>query len=274
MGYKFTLFILIIILNLPVHSSLSPKIIAKVGNTKILLKDFKRHYSTHKKGSKVLKPEIYLDNLIKYELGLLEAKKQNLQEDPYIKEKFRKLMFSEMIKRNVTKKTNKIRVSDKEMRAFYKSNPEVRVSHIFLSLPRIAKKTQIKEVRSRANVILKKVKKNPASFKDLVKLYTEEKSTKSKGGDLGYQSVVSLNPKLYNVAKKMSVGDISGLMQTKYGFHIIKLSGVKKYNKANKRPLRALVFERKRQAFYENYFQTLQSKYKVQKNKSLVKTLK
>jgi peptidyl-prolyl cis-trans isomerase C len=77
--------------------------------------------------------------------------------------------------------------------------------------------------RSLANMILKKVKSG-ANFGDLAKEFSVCGS-KSKGGDLGWFGPGKMVPKFEEAVKKMRSGQISGLVSTQFGFHIIKKTG-------------------------------------------------
>ena len=91
------------------------------------------------------------------------------------------------------------------------------------------------------------------------------------GGDVGWQSGVTLVPAYYQTILKMKVGEVKGLIETQYGFHIVKVTGRRGYNDANKRQIRAAVFDQKRKVIFDDYFARLKKQYPVKVNKSLVK---
>ena len=76
--------------------------------------------------------------------------------------------------------------------------------------------------RSLANMILKKVKSG-GNFNALAKEFSVCGS-KSKGGDLGWFGTGKMVPKFEDAVKKMRNGQISSLVGTQFGFHIIKLT--------------------------------------------------
>ncbi len=88
---------------------------------------------------------------------------------------------------------------------------ELRASHILV------------KDRSLANMILRKVKSG-GNFSALAKEFSICGS-KAKGGDLGWFGPGKMVPKFEEAVKKLSVGRISGLVGTQFGFHIIKKTG-------------------------------------------------
>lgn len=77
--------------------------------------------------------------------------------------------------------------------------------------------------RSLANEILKRVKRGE-NFAALAKEHSTCGS-KSKGGDLGWFGPGKMVPKFEDAVKKLRNGQISGLVGTQFGFHIIKKTG-------------------------------------------------
>jgi len=115
---------------------------------------------------------------------------------------------------------------DEEARAYYQEHqdeftpPEqIRASHIFLQAP---KKEDKKRRRSEAEKILKQLRKG-GSFAELAKAHSED-SSKHMGGDLGYFTRERMAPEFNEVAFSMEEkGEISGIVETRFGLHIIKL---------------------------------------------------
>ena len=103
------------------------------------------------------------------------------------------------------------------------STPEtVRASHILL-------KTEGKEdaaVKKQAEDLLAKVKAG-ADFAQLATKFSEDDASKIKGGDLDFFPKGQMVPEFDKAAFSMQVGEISPLVRTQYGYHIIKLTDKK-----------------------------------------------
>ncbi len=251
------------------------QVLAKVGSAEITLKDFETKLNEIKKKS--INPptaEQFLEDLVRYEMGLQEARARKLENDPAVRQSINEELYKGLVERSIGEKVNKIKVNEKEMRAFYAKNPEIRTSHILIEVKPNANPEEKAIARKRATEIYAEVNKSKRPFEELVKLYTDDTFTKNNGGDVGYQSRITLVPAYYDTAQKLKMNDISGLVETQYGFHIIKLTGRRSYEQANKQQLRTAVFDEKRKNIFDEFFNSLKSKYKIETNKKLLSTLK
>ena len=78
------------------------------------------------------------------------------------------------------------------------------------------------ETRKKAESILEMVKKGNENFEDLAKKYSEDASA-SQGGDLGYFGRNQMVPEFEEAAFKLEAGQVSDLVKTQFGYHIIKV---------------------------------------------------
>jgi parvulin-like peptidyl-prolyl isomerase len=247
--------------------------IATVGNKKITLKDFKRKFVLAQDQLNPPTPNQFLEDLIRYEVGLIEARKKGVHKDKRVMDAMNNQIYGYYVEGELGKKVKAIKITEKEMRAQYKKTPELRTSHIVINLKANATKKQKAIAKKRSKEIYKKVKSSKRPFKDLVKLYSDDTFTKPAGGDLGYQSLITALPNYYNAALKMRVGKVHGLIETKYGFHIIKLTGIRKFKHADPRQIKSIVFELKRKKLFDKLFSKLKRKYKITKKAKLLKNL-
>ena len=119
-------------------------------------------------------------------------------------------------------------VDDSTLRAYYnqhideyKVENRVHVEHIlFKTIGKTDAETA--EIRQKAEDVLKQAK-HGANFEDLAKKYSEDDATKPKGGDLGWIVEGQTVPEFQQVAFSLPKGQISDLVKTQYGFHIIKV---------------------------------------------------
>jgi len=260
------------VLALTTSAALANEIIAIVGSKQITVKELNDKYDEVVKQS--INPpskQLFLEDLIRYEMGVQEAYKKGLQDDPLVKERFRQEVYKGLIERELGKKISEIKVNEKEMQAYYQKNPEIRTSHILIEFRPDANEEQKKVARERALEILNEVKKSKRPFEELVALYTDDVLSKKTGGDVGWQSSLTLVPPYYQAALGMKVGEVKGLIETQYGFHIIKVTGRRGYSDANKRQIRAAVFDDKRKTIFDAYFERLRKQYPVKVNKDKLK---
>lgn len=245
--------------------------VAVVGSKTITLEDFNKKYNEVKTQS-VNPPtkEQFLEDLVRYEVGLQEAEKKKLQNDPIVQERMRQELYKAFLDSELGDKIQKTTVNDKEMQAYYKNNPEIRTSHILIEVKPGATATQKAEAKKRATEIYEEVRKSKRPFEELVRLYSDDPYNKQTGGDVGWQTRLSLVPNFYNTIVRMKVGDISSVVETAFGFHIIKVTGRRSYENADKRQLRMAVFNEKRRETFNEYFEKAKKNYKIQTNKSLI----
>lgn len=105
----------------------------------------------------------------------------------------------------------------------YSTPEQVRASHILLNT---AGKDEA-AVKKQAEDILAKAKAPGADFAKLATQYTEEEAGKTRGGDLDYFSKGQMVPEFDKIAFGLQPGQISDLVKTQYGYHIIKVTDKK-----------------------------------------------
>ncbi len=246
-------------------------VVAIVGSKKITLEDFNKKYNEVK--LQTINPPtkaIFLEDLVRYEMGVQEAERRNLEKDPQVQERIRQELYKGLLEKELGQRVQKIQVSEKEMETWYKTNPEIRTSHILIEFKSGATPAQQAEAKKRATEIYEEVKKSKRSFEELVKLYSDDPLSKQAGGDVGWQSRVTLVPNYYEAALAMKVGEIRGLIETQFGYHIIKVTGRRSYENANKKQVRSAVFDEKRRELFNEFFAKLKKNYTVKTNPSLL----
>ncbi len=124
---------------------------------------------------------------------------------------------------------DKIVIPDSEIEAYYKDHPEqfsvaeekYRLSQILIAVPADATPEQISALQAKADSVRKQAAKG-ADFAALARQYSDDDS-KTKGGELGIFDANDLNDTIGAGIKTLKPGDISNVIRTKYGFHIIKV---------------------------------------------------
>jgi len=134
--------------------------------------------------------------------------------------------------------TNKVEasvpVTQDDLRAYYQQHrdqyhvPEqVKVSHIWIKMPLPGDNGQVDqkkvaEAQGRADDISKQLK-NGAKFEDLAKKYSEDSGSANVGGSLGWIGKGQMTPEFEKAAYALSKGQISDVVKSADGFHIIRL---------------------------------------------------
>jgi len=107
----------------------------------------------------------------------------------------------------------------------YKEPEKVRARHILFRIPPKAKTSDIQAIQKRADMVLDLARKG-TDFAELARKYSED-STASTGGDLGYFTSEDMVKPFSDSAFSLEKGDISDLVRTRFGLHIIKVEDIK-----------------------------------------------
>jgi peptidyl-prolyl cis-trans isomerase D len=140
----------------------------------------------------------------------------------------------------------KVKVSDEDVRNYYDGHKnefgtpeERRAAHILIAVKASAPQAEQDMARAKAEQVLQQARKNPAKFADLARKYSQDPGSAANGGDLGYFGRGGMVKPFDDAVFSMKAGEISGLVKSDFGFHIIKLLTIK--------PARVLSFEEARQ---------------------------
>lgn len=166
-----------------------------------------------------------------------------------------------------------VEVTDEEMRRAYNSNvdqiaqPEtVRARHILVSLEEGATEEDKAAAREKIEAIQEELAAG-ADFAELAKEKSEGPSSKN-GGDLGYFSADKMVPSFSDAAFALQPGEVSGIVETRFGYHIIKLEDRKdawlpSFDEV-KEHLRPQLEQQKAQMVFQEYVQQLQGKAEIE----------
>ncbi|GHU06269.1 peptidylprolyl isomerase [Betaproteobacteria bacterium] len=151
-----------------------------------------------------------------------------------------------------------ITVSDAEIKSWHESHleryqqpEERRASHILITPDSDAKDARDakEKARAKAEDVLKDVQKDPSRFADLAKQYSQDPGSAQQGGDLGFFSRGMMVKPFEDAVFSQKEGEISGLVESDFGYHIIKLTGIHEAKERPQQEVRAEIEnELKRQA--------------------------
>jgi peptidyl-prolyl cis-trans isomerase D len=172
-------------------------------------------------------------------LGALEAQQREISEHRILAEQF----------------LPQVKIDDAKVKAYYEANqaqfqtPErVKAEYVVLSAQAMAAQETVKpeevrsqwesvygpklrekeEARKKAEAIAAAVRKNPASFTEVAKKESQDPGSREAGGDLGFAPRGSFVKPYEDTLFRMKEGQISDVVESEFGFHIIQLTGVRK----------------------------------------------
>ena len=164
----------------------------------------------------------------------LEQFREILEKDGYNYEQFREDIRNEMTLTQLRKRqvTNRIIVSEKEIDNFLTNDnsqsifqTEMRLSHILFSLSETATEDEITQTEQMASKVRNELLTG-ADFAKIASTVSDGGNAKA-GGDLGWRRIDNIPTLFTDYIPDMKVGDISELIRSPSGFHIIKISDLK-----------------------------------------------
>ena len=124
---------------------------------------------------------------------------------------------------------DQVNVNDAEIKKWYDDHPQLyrvpeerRASHILIIFDGDDKA----KAKAQAETVYKEVQKNPSRFAELAKQYSKDPGSAQKGGDLGFFSRGMMVKPFDDAVFSLKDGEISGIVESDFGHHIIKLTGI------------------------------------------------
>ncbi|MBP0622758.1 SurA N-terminal domain-containing protein [Cupriavidus consociatus] len=125
-------------------------------------------------------------------------------------------------------------VTPEELKSYYESNiarfrtdEQRRASHILIVAPKDAPAAERQAAKDKAAKMLEELRKHPETFADVAKKQSQDPGSAEKGGDLGFMGRGALVKPFEDAMYALKDGQISDVVETDYGYHIIKLTGTK-----------------------------------------------
>ncbi len=215
----------------------------------------------------------------------LDALKQRYQDENSFKEAiaqngFTEKAFKQYIERNITIQKlleqevgSNITIEDSEMKSFYADNPsyfevpeQIEARHILVSTEGLEGEGAKEEARSRAESIRRELL-DGADFAALAREKSEGPSA-SNGGSLGRFSKGQMVPSFEEVAFSLEIGEISEVVETQFGYHIIEVTdkisaGTLSYEEA-KPNIEEYLTQVKQQEQYTEFIENLREQAEVE----------
>lgn len=243
-------------------------VLVSIGETEITVSDFNERIASLPERYReiiVKRKAEYLEEVINDTLLYQEALRQGLDKDAdvqkVIEEAKKKIIVAKLLESEVDTKAD---VTDEDLGDYYDRHkteymtPEImRASHILVP------------TRSAAELIVDELAKGE-DFEDLARAKSVD-PTAQNGGDIGYFPKGQIMPDFDNACSNLKVGGISGVVRTKLGYHVIKLTDRRDPELRPidqiKDDIRMKVREEKRNNFLEGLLSKLRKETPVEINK-------
>ncbi len=188
-------------------------------------------FSTADFSAKVTPSEAELDAFYKANQALFQAPEQaNIE---YV------TLNQEVIKKSIV-------INEADLKTYYEQNvarlsgnEERRASHILINASKDAPAAERQKAKTRADELLQAARQAPDSFAELAKKNSQDTGSSVKGGDLDFFARGAMVKPFEEAVFKMKKGDISDVVESDFGYHIIKLTDVKTPKQRSFEELRA-----------------------------------
>jgi peptidyl-prolyl cis-trans isomerase D len=125
-------------------------------------------------------------------------------------------------------------VPEAELKTYYEQNAarladleERRASHILINADKGASAAERDAARAKAQALLAEVQKSPNQFAELARKNSQDTGSAAKGGDLDFFGRGAMVKAFEEAAFALKKGETSGVVETEFGFHIIRLTDIK-----------------------------------------------
>jgi peptidyl-prolyl cis-trans isomerase C len=252
------------------------KVLATIDDEKITLQEFNKELDKIPMNMKMLVAsesgkKNYLDRLVVKKLLMKEASKAKIEDDKEFQDRVKdikeQLIIEALLKKKITADTQ---LSEDDLKKYYeehkedfKKDREINTRHILLKTEEEAKQVQAKLQKGE-------------DFTELAKKYSIDPNVKQSGGEIGFQPKGSLIPEFESAAYKLNkVGQVSGIVKTQFGYHIIRLEGVKPPSYVPLEEVKDFIKQKnaqeKQKEVLEKYIEELKKNAKITINEALLK---
>ena len=141
-----------------------------------------------------------------------------------------------------------IAINEQDLKSYYDQNverlsgkEERRASHILITVAKDAPQPERDKAKARAQELLTEVRKTPSEFAAVAKKNSQDPGSAAAGGDLDFFGRGAMVKPFEDAAFAMKKGEISDLVQSDFGYHIIMLTDVKSPKQRSFEDLRASI---------------------------------
>ena len=251
------------------------KVLVTIDNDKMTVQEFNKELDKIPVNMKMLVAtqsgkKSYLDKLVVKKLLLREAGKEKMDTEKEFQERLAdikdQLLIESLLKKKIAADA---KISDDDLKKYYEANKEsfkrereISTRHILLKTEEEAKQVQGKLIKGE-------------DFIELAKKYSIDPNAGATGGEIGFHPKGSLVPEYEAAAFKLTkVGQVSGIIKTQFGYHIIRLEGTKPPSYVPfdevKDFIKQKILQEKQSELLEKYIDSLKKSAKITINEALL----
>jgi len=249
-----------------IETNLPPEtILASFGEQTITLGEFNQLWKEVPEEYKLqLDKSMVLDQMISEKLLIQEAKEKKFEEDEKIAEQIKKtteqILVQALIQREIL---DKIKVNDEEVLEYYEQNKDS-----FTEKEQVHLYNILLETEEDAQNVLEQLKAG-GDFSEIAKTKSTGPSA-AQGGDMGFISKGSIIPEIDEAVFALEIGELTDIIKSDYGFHILKVTekkpeSTKTLEEAREDIIQTLLPEKQKEAF-EDLLEELKGKVEIEIN--------
>ncbi len=155
-----------------------------------------------------------------------ETKQKEFQTEEQVRVEY-VIFQADALQAQVTVDEGEIRKYYEEHQTEFGTQEQRQAAHILIALTPQASGADKQAARTRAEQVLQQVKQSPGKFAELAKQHSQDTGSAANGGDLGLFGRGMMVKPFDDAVFKLSLGEISGLVQSDFGLHIIQLRAIK-----------------------------------------------
>ena len=161
-----------------------------------------------------------------------------------------------------------VQVNEAELKTFYEQNrkrfstaEERRARHILMKVDEKAKPEEEQAARAKLETLLAELRKDPKRFEDLARKHSQDEGSAANGGDLDFFARESMVKPFADAAFGLKVGEISPVVRTEFGLHLIELVAVRGGEARSFEVVRAEIEAERRTELAREQFQKLSEQF-------------
>jgi len=254
-----------------IETNLPPEtILASFGEQTITLGEFNQLWKEVPEEYKLqLDKSMVLDQMISEKLLIQEAKEKKFEEDEKIAEQIKKtteqILVQALIQREIL---DKIKVNDEEVLEYYEQNKDS-----FTEKEQVHLYNILLETEEDAQNVLEQLKAG-GDFSEIAKTKSTGPSA-AQGGDMGFISKGSIIPEIDEAVFALEIGELTDIIKSDYGFHILKVTekkpeSTKTLEEAREDIIQTLLPEKQKEAF-EDLLEELKGKVEIEINEEALR---